>query len=191
MPTTVKKVRQFLGHVGFYRRFIQDFSKISHPFCALLLKDAEFIWTKSYQEAFEMLKSFLTITPIVRPPNWSIPFELMCDAGDYVVGVVLGQRDDRKLYVVYYASKTLIDAQRNYATTETKLLVMVFALDKFSNYLLRTSIVIFNNHSTLKYLLKKKDAKARLIRWIILLQEFNIQVKDKQGVENVVDDHLS
>ena len=103
----------------------------------------------------------------------------MCDAGDYVVGVVLGQRDDRKLYVVYYASKTLNDAQKNYITTENKLLVVVFALDKFKNYLLGTSIVIFTDHSALKYLLNKKDAKARLIKWIILLQEFNIQIKDK------------
>ena len=90
-----------------------------------------------------------------------------------------------------YASKTLNDAQKNYTTTENELLPVVFALDKFTNYLLRTSIVIFNDHSVLKYLLNKKDAKARLIRWILLLQEFNIQIKDKQGVENVVADHLS
>ena len=84
-PTTIKEVRQFLGHASFYRRFIQDFSKISQPLCALLLKDAEFIWTKACQEAFEMLKSLLTTAPIVRPPKWSLPFELMCDASDYVI----------------------------------------------------------------------------------------------------------
>ncbi|XP_059593742.1 uncharacterized protein LOC132254043 [Vitis vinifera] len=190
-PTTVKEVRQFLGHAGFYRRFIQDFSKIAQPLCALLLKDAEFIWTKACQEAFKRLKSLLTSAPIVRSPNWSLPFELMCDASDYAVGAVLGQRDDGKPYVVYYASKTLNDAQKNYTTTEKELLAVVFALDKFRNYLLGTSIVIFTDHSALKYLLNKKDAKARLIRWILLLQEFNIQIKDKQGVENVVADHLS
>ncbi|XP_059591933.1 uncharacterized protein LOC132253563 [Vitis vinifera] len=190
-PTTVKEVRQFLGHAGFYRRFIQDFSKIAQPLCALLLKDAEFIWTKACQEAFKRLKSLLTSAPIVRSPNWSLPFELMCDASDYAVGAVLGQREDGKPYVVYYASKTLNDAQKNYTTTEKKLLAVVFALDKFRNYLLGTSIVIFTDHSALKYLLNKKDVKARLIRWILLLQEFNIQIKDKQGVENVVADHLS
>ncbi|XP_059590470.1 uncharacterized protein LOC132253093 [Vitis vinifera] len=190
-PTTVKEVRQFLGHAGFYRRFIQDFSKIAQPLCALLLKDAEFIWTKACQEAFKRLKSLLTTAPIVRSPNWSLPFELMCDASDYAVGAVLGQREDGKPYVVYYASKTLNDAQKNYTTTEKELLAVVFALDKFRNYLLGTSIVIFTDHSALKYLLNKKDAKARLIRWILLLQEFNIQIKDKQGVENVVADHLS
>ena len=178
-PTTVKEVRQFLGHAGFYRRFIQDFSKIAQPLCALLLKDAEFIWTKACQEAFKRLKSLLTSAPIVRSPNWSLPFELMCDASDYAVGAVLGQREDGKPYVVYYASKTLNDAQKNYTTTENELLAMVFALDKFKNYLLGTSIVIFTDHSALKYLLNKKDAKARLIKWIILLQEFNIQIKDK------------
>ncbi|RVW22454.1 Retrovirus-related Pol polyprotein from transposon 17.6 [Vitis vinifera] len=107
------------------------------------------------------------------------------------LGAVLGQREDGKPYVVYYASKTLNDAQKNYTTTEKELLAVVFALDKFRNYLLGTSIVIFTDHSALKYLLNKKDAKARLIRWILLLQEFNIQIKDKQGVENVVADHLS
>ncbi|RVW16096.1 Retrovirus-related Pol polyprotein from transposon 17.6 [Vitis vinifera] len=81
--------------------------------------------------------------------------------------------------------------EKNYTTTEKELLAVVFALDKFRNYLLGTSIVIFTDHSALKYLLNKKDAKARLIRWILLLQEFNIQIKDKQGVENVVADHLS
>ena len=156
-----------------------------------MLKDAKFIWTKACQEAFERLKSLLTTEPIARPPNWSLPFELMCDASDCAVGAILGQREDGKPYVVYYASKTLNDAQKNYITTENKLLVVVFALDKFKNYLLGTSIVIFTDHSALKYLLNKKDAKARLIRWIILLQEFNIQIKDKQGVENVVADHLS
>ena len=156
-----------------------------------MLKDAKFIWTKACQEAFERLKSLLTTEPIARPPNWSLPFELMCDASDCAVGAILGQREDGKPYVVYYASKTLNDAQKNYITTENKLLVVVFALDKFKNYLLGTSIVIFTDHSALKYLLNKKDAKIRLIGWILLFQEFNIQIKDEQGVENVVVDHLS
>lgn len=127
----------------------------------------------------------------MRPPNWSLPFELMYDTNDYAMGVVLCQMEDNKPYVVYYASKTLNDAQKNYTTTEKELLAVVFALDKFRNYLLRTSIIIFTDYLALKYLLNKKDAKARLIRWILLLQEFNVQIKDKQGVDNVVVDHLS
>ena len=93
--------------------------------------------------------------------------------------------------MVYYASKTLNEAQRNYTTTEKELLAMVYALDKFRAYLVGSDIVIFMDHSTLKYLITKQNAKARLIRWVLLLQEFNLQIKDKKGVENVVADHLS
>ena len=93
--------------------------------------------------------------------------------------------------MVYYASKTLNEAQRNYTTTEKELLVVVYALDKFRAYLVGLDIIIFTDHSALKYLLTKQDAKARLIRWVIMLQVFKLQIKDKKGVENVVADHLS
>ncbi|RVW67370.1 Retrovirus-related Pol polyprotein from transposon 17.6 [Vitis vinifera] len=173
------------------RRFIKDFSKLARPLCKLLVNDAKFVWDDRCQRSFEELKLFLMTAPIVRAPNWQLPFEVMCDANDFAMGVVLGQREDEKPYVIYYMSKTLNEAQRNYTTTEKELLVVVFALDKFRAYLVGSFIVVFTNHSTLKYLLTKKDAKARLIRSILLLQEFNIQIKDKKGVENVVADHLS
>ncbi|WJZ99816.1 hypothetical protein VitviT2T_018231 [Vitis vinifera] len=190
-PTNVKGIRQFLGHAGFYRTFIKDFSKISKPLCELLVKDAKFVWDDKCQKSFEELKQFLTIAPIVRAPNWKLPFEVMCDASDLAMGAVLGQREDGKPYVIYYASKTLNEAQKNYTTTEKELLAVVFALDKFRASLVGSSIVVFTDHSALKYLLTKQDAKARLIRWILLLQEFNLQIRDKKGVENVVADHLS
>ncbi|RVW22887.1 Transposon Ty3-I Gag-Pol polyprotein [Vitis vinifera] len=190
-PTNVKGIRQFLGHAGFYRRFIKDFSKIAKPLCELLVKDAKFEWDDKCQRSFELLKQFLTSAPIVRAPNWELPFEVMCDSSDYAIGAVLGQREDGKPYVIYYASKSLNDAPRNYTTTEKELLAVVYALDKFRAYLIRSSIVVFTDHSALKYLLTKQDAKARLIRWILLLQEFNLQIRDKKGVENVVADHLS
>ena len=110
----------------------------------------------------------------MRAPNWQLSFEVMCDASDFDIGVVLGQRQDGKLYVIYYVSKTLNEAQRNYTTTEKELLAIVFALYKFRAYLVGSFIVVFTDHSALKYLFTKQDAKARLIRWILLLQEFNL-----------------
>ncbi|KAH9680863.1 hypothetical protein KPL71_026717 [Citrus sinensis] len=104
-PKTVKEVRSFLGHAGFYRRFIKDFSKVSRPLCNLLAKDVPFVFDDSCLVAFEKLKQLLTSSPIIQPPNWSLPFELMCDASDYAVGAVLGQRVDRIPHVIYYASQ--------------------------------------------------------------------------------------
>ena len=169
-PTNVKTVRQFLGHIGFYRRFIKDFSKIAKPLYKLLEKDAKFIWDEDCQKSFGELKAYLNTAPIVRAPNWKLPFEVMCDASDLAIGAVLGQRVEGKPYVVYYASKTLNEAQRNYTTTEKELLEVVYALDKFRAYLFGSNIIIFTDHSALKYLLTKKNAKARLIIWVLLLQ---------------------
>ncbi|RVW98145.1 Retrovirus-related Pol polyprotein from transposon opus [Vitis vinifera] len=121
-PTNVKEVRQFLGHAGFYRRFIKDFSKLARPMCALLAKDAKFKWDQNCQHCFEELKRLLTTAPIVRRPNWDLPFEVMCDASDQAMGAILGQRDEGKPYVIYYASKTLNEAQKNYTTTEKSCL---------------------------------------------------------------------
>ena len=190
-PINVKMIRQFLGHAGFYRRFIKDFSKIAKPLYKLLEKDAKFVWERECQESFKVLKSHLTTAPIVRAPNWQLPFEVMCDASDLAIGAVLGQREDGKPHVIYYARKTLNEAQRNYTTTEKELLAVVYALEKFRANLVGSDIVIFTDHSALKYLLTKQNAKARLIRWVLLLQEFNLQIKDKKGVENVVADHMS
>ena len=121
------------------------------------------MWNESCQKSFEEFKSHLTTTPIVRSPNRQLPFEIMCDASDLAIGEVLGQREDGKPYVVYYASKALNEAQRNYTTTEKELLTVVYALDKFRAYLVGSDIVIFIDHSALKYLLTKQDAMARLI----------------------------
>ena len=190
-PINVKTVRQFLGHAGFYRRFIMDFSKIAKPPYKLLEKDAKFIWDADYQKSFEELKAYLTIAPVVRALNWQLPFEVMCDASDLAIGAVLGQREEGKPYVLYYASKTLNEAQRNYTTTENELLAVVYTLDKFQAYLVGSDIIIFTDHSALKYLLTKQNSKARLIKWVLLLQEFNLQIRDIKGVENVIVDHLS
>ncbi|XP_027157534.1 uncharacterized protein LOC113759168, partial [Coffea eugenioides] len=190
-PASVREVRSFLGHAGFYRRFIKDFSKISHPLCKLLQKDVVFHFDDNCKSAFDTLKGSLTSAPVVRPPNWSLPFEIMCDASNFAVGAVLGQKEGRASYVIYYTSRTLDGAQCNYSTTEKELLAIVFALEKFRSYLLGTKVIIYSDHAALKYLLNKKEAKPRLIRWILLLQEFNLEIKDKRGAENMVADHLS
>ncbi|KAM1255941.1 hypothetical protein ACFX2G_030716 [Malus domestica] len=190
-PTSVREVRSFLGHAGFYRRFIKDFSKVAQPLCRLLQKDVAFEFTKECTASFNQLKELLTTAPIIVPPDWSLPFELMCDASDYALGAVLGQRKDKKPHVIYYASRTLNDAQLNCSTTEKELIAVVFALDKFRSYLIGTKVIVFTDHAALKYLLTKKKAKPRLIRWMLLLQEFDIEIRDKKGSENVVADHLS
>jgi hypothetical protein len=122
----------------------------------------------------------LISAPIIQPPDWSFPFEIMCDASDYVIGTVLGQTKDKKHHAIVYASKTLIGAQLNYVTTEKELLVVIFAINKFRSYLVGAKIIIYTNHAALKYLLTKKDAKPCLIRWILLLQEFDLEIKDKK-----------
>ncbi|RDX94083.1 Retrovirus-related Pol polyprotein, partial [Mucuna pruriens] len=144
-PSSVREVRSFLGHAGFYRRFIKDFSKLALPLSTLLQKDE--------------LKSRLTSTPILQAPNWDLPFELMCDASNSALGAVLGQK-----------AGVGQPTHQNYTTTEKELLAIVFSLDKFRSYLLGSKIVVFSDHAALRYLLKKPDAKPRLIRWMLLLQ---------------------
>jgi len=127
-PMIVKGIRSFQGHAGFYRRFIKDFSKISRPLYTLLAKDAKFVWTDECMDAFNLLKKLLTSAPIMMAPDWNLPFELMCDASDFALGAVLGERVDKVPHAIYYASRTLNDAQLNYSTTEKELLAVIFAL---------------------------------------------------------------
>ncbi|KAI4340737.1 hypothetical protein MLD38_025546 [Melastoma candidum] len=190
-PTNVKAVRSFLGDAGFYRRFIKDFSKIAKPLSKLLENDVRFEFTDEFLQAFQELKGRLVTAPIVIAPNWSLPIEIMTDASDFAVGVVLGQKKDKVFHTIYYASKTLSDAQLNYATTEKEFLAVVYAFDKFRSYLLGAHVVVYTDHSAIKYLMAKKDAKPRLIRWILLLQEFDIEIRDRKGVENPVAENLS
>ncbi|CAM8950922.1 unnamed protein product [Rhodiola kirilowii] len=190
-PSTVRDIKSFLGHAGFYRRFIEGFSKKALSLSNILQKDVPFEFTEACKAAFDELKRALTSTPIIRAPDWSKGFEIMCEASDYAVRAVLGQRVDKRPMVIYYASRTLDAAQRNYSTTEKELLAMVFALEKFRSYLLGTKVTVFSDHAAIRYLMTKKEVKPRLIRWILLRQEFDVEIKDKKGIENTVADHLS
>nr|GEU84453.1 reverse transcriptase domain-containing protein [Tanacetum cinerariifolium] len=158
-PTTVKGIRSFLGHAGFYRRFIKDFSKIARPMTRLLEKDTLFLFSKECVEAFQTLKRKLTEASILIAPDWDMPFELKCDASDFAIGV--------------------------------EMLAVVYAFEKFRSYLIMNKSIVYTNHFALKYLFAKKDSKARLLGWGLLLQEFTFKVIDTKGAENLTADHLS
>nr|GEZ43715.1 reverse transcriptase domain-containing protein [Tanacetum cinerariifolium] len=142
-------------------------------------------------EPFKTLKDKLTEAPILIAPNWDQLFELMCDASDFAEGAVLGQRIKKHFQPIHYASKIMNQAEANYTTTEKEMLAVVYAFEKFRSYLIMNKSIVYTDHSALKYLFAKKDAKARLLRWILLLQEFDFKVIDTRGAENYVADHLS
>ncbi|GJU38396.1 reverse transcriptase domain-containing protein [Tanacetum coccineum] len=135
------------------------------------------------------VKSLIDEPPEVELKD--LPFELMCDASDFAIGAVLGQRKNKHFQPIHYASKTMTEAQAHYTTTEKELLAVVYAFEKFRSYLVLSKSIVYTDHSAIKYLFAKKDAKARLMRWILLLQEFDVEIRDKKGAENLAADHLS
>ncbi|RDX91963.1 Retrovirus-related Pol polyprotein from transposon 17.6, partial [Mucuna pruriens] len=170
------------------RRFIKDFNK----------KDADFVFDQPCVDAFQKLKRRLMFVPILQAPNWELQFKLMCDASNSALGAVIGQQVNKQPHIIAYTSRTMDPVQVNYTTTKKELLAIVFALDKFRSYLLGSKIIVFSDHATLKYLLpttpfllKKLDAKSRLIWWMLLLQEFDLEIRDKKGAKNTIVDHLS
>nr|GEZ78278.1 reverse transcriptase domain-containing protein [Tanacetum cinerariifolium] len=156
-----------------------------------LSKNTPFIFSEDCIKAFQMLKKKLTKAPILIAQNWDLPFKLMCDASDFAIGVVLGQRHEKHFRPIHYASKMMTDAESNYTTTKKEMLAVVYAFEKFWSYLIMNKSIVHTDHSALKYLFAKKDAKARLLRWVLLLQEFDFKVLDMKGVENLTADHLS
>nr|GEY25110.1 reverse transcriptase domain-containing protein [Tanacetum cinerariifolium] len=190
-PTTVKGIRSFLHHAGFYRRFIKDFSKIARPMTRLLEKDTLFFFSKECVEAFQTLKRKLTEALIFIASDWDLPFELMCNASDFAIGTVLGQCQVKHFRHIHYASKTMTEAELNYTTTEKEMLAVVYAFKKFWSYLIMNKSIVYTDHSALKYLFSKKDSNVRLLRWVLLLQEFTFKVIHTKGDENLAVDHLS
>nr|GEZ66491.1 reverse transcriptase domain-containing protein [Tanacetum cinerariifolium] len=154
-------------------------------------RDTPFIFSKDCIKAFQTLKQKLTKAPILISPNWDLPFELMCDASDFAIGAVLGQRYEKHFRPIHYASKTLTEAESNYTTTKKEMLSVAYAFEKFRSYLIMNKCIVHTDHSALKYLFVKKDAKARLLRWVLLLQEFNFDVLDTKRAKNLAADHLS
>ncbi|XP_015934021.1 uncharacterized protein LOC107460198 [Arachis duranensis] len=195
LPFIDQMLDRLLGHVVSNTDIsvdpTKDFSKVALPLSRLLKKDVEFELSEECMEVFDKLKIALTQAPIVRGPDWSRPFEIMCDVSNYAVGAALAQCEGKDPYIIAYASKTLDGVQSNYTTTVKELLAIVFALDKFRAYLLGTKVVVYSDQAALKYLLAKKESKPRLICWILLLQEFDLEIKDRSGSQNLVAYHLS
>ncbi|GJW37905.1 reverse transcriptase domain-containing protein [Tanacetum coccineum] len=140
---------------------------------------------------FETLKKKLAEAPILVAPDWDLPFEIMCDASDFAVGAVLGKHKTKHFQPIHYASNTMTDAQTHYTTSEKELLAVVYAFEKFRSYLVLSKTIVYTDHSALEYLLAKQDDKPRLLWWILLLQEFDVIIRDKKGAENLAADHLS
>ncbi|GJY99337.1 reverse transcriptase domain-containing protein [Tanacetum coccineum] len=154
-------------------------------------KNTPFILPNECIQAFEMLKKKLTEAPILIAPDWDLPFELMCDASDFAIGAVLGQRHENHFRPIHYASKKMNEAESHYTTTEKEMLAVVYAFEKFQSYVILIKSIVYTDHSALKYLFAKKDSKARLLRWVLLLQEFKFKVIDTKGAENLTANHLS
>ena len=182
-PSSVKGIRSFLGHVGFFQIFIKNFSKIAKPLLNLLVQGEPLEFDDQCMQVFLFLKEKLVSAPIVVAPVWNLPFELMCDMSDYVIGAVLGQKRERTFQVIYYPSQTLNDVQLNYATIEKELLAFVFVFDKFRPYLIGNNVILDTDHSAIKYLTTKKDVKLRLISWVLLLQSLIWKLKIRKGLK--------
>nr|GEW00010.1 reverse transcriptase domain-containing protein [Tanacetum cinerariifolium] len=157
----------------------------------LLEKETPFVFSQDCIDAFKTLKKKLTEAPILVVLDWNLPFELMCVASDFAIGAILGQRKTKYFQPIHYASKKMTVAQIHYTTTKKEMIAVVYAFEKFWPYLVLSKSIVYTDHSTLKYLLSKQDAKPILLRWVLLLQEFDIIISDKKGMENLAADHLS
>eukprot|EP00253_Pinus_taeda_P031339 PITA_31339 len=190
IPNCQRYVRSFLGFTRYYRIFIENFTKITYPLFKLLTKDCEFKWDPDFQSAFETLKTRISEAPILRGPNWKLPFHISTDASDKALGAVLGQKD-LVPYAIYYTSKSLTSTELNYTVTEKEFLAVFHATNKFRHYITGYETFIHTDHSAIRYLMNKPFTNGRVTRWLLLLQEFNITVLDRPGKQNTVVDFLS
>eukprot|EP00253_Pinus_taeda_P026227 PITA_26227 len=186
IPKTQTDVRSFLGHAGYYRRFINFFSKIASPLFVLLMKNAEFKWNDDCQKAFDELKHQLSTTPILRGPDWALPFHISSDASDTATGAILGQEENNLPYAIYFISKNMTLAKLNYTVTEKEFLVVIYAINKFRHYITGYPTFVHTDHLAIKYLMNKSITNARVTRWLLLPQEFDITIVDRPGLDQEI-----
>ncbi|GJX06056.1 reverse transcriptase domain-containing protein [Tanacetum coccineum] len=186
-PTTPSEIRQFLGLAGYYRRFIEGFSKIAMPMTELTQKNQRFDWGEEQEESFQLLKQKLFAAPILALPEGSEDFVVYCDASIKGLGAVLMQR----MKVIAYASRQLKIHEKNYTTHDLELGAVVFALKIWRHYLYGTKCVVFTDHKSLQHILDQKDLNMRQHRWIELLSDYDCEIRYHPGKANVVADALS
>ena len=190
-PKTQKDVKSFLGLAGYYRRFISDFSKIAKPLNDLLKKNIEWSWTEKQENSFQELKSKLVKPPVLQFPDFTQPFILTTDASAYAVGGILSQGEIGKDRPIAFASRTLNNAEINYSTVEKELLAIVWSCKHYRPYLLGRKFTVVTDHKPLLWIFNVTDPSSRLLRWRLLLEEYQFNIVHKAGVKNVNADALS
>ncbi|KAL3866009.1 hypothetical protein ACJMK2_043350 [Sinanodonta woodiana] len=194
VPENRKQLMRFLGMAGYYRKFCSNFSIVAEPLTNLLTKKSKFCWTQKCQEGFDKLKAILKAAPVLAAPNFGQSFKLSVDASDVGVGAVLIQDDKQGIeHPVCYFSKKLNKHQRNYSTIEKECLALILALQHFEVYLSSapSSIIVFSDHNPLTFIGKMKNNNQRLLRWSLLLQEYNLDIRHIKGKDNIIADALS
>ena len=191
-PRSVRDLQSFLGLVSYYRRFVPSMATLAEPLYRLFKKNAPWRWDRVEAAAMESLKIALTSPPLMSLPDFDRDFFLCTDASDCGIGAVLSQLDkDSKEHPVYYASRTLNPAERNYSTSERECLAVKWACDLFRPYLLGRPFKLYTDHAALRWLFRTKDPKSKLVRWILALQEYNMTILPRPGQSNANADALS
>ena len=193
-PTSKKHVMRFLGMAGYYRKFCPNFSTITEPLTRLLQKNSKFHWTDQCQFAFEQLKAMLQRAPVLSAPDFTRPFKLAVDASDVAAGGVLLQEDHDGIdHPVCYFSKKFDQHQKNYSTIEKECLALILALQHFNVYVSSTEVplLVYSDHNPLVFLHKLKDKNQRLLRWSLILSEYNMTISHIKGRDNLIADCLS
>jgi hypothetical protein len=194
VPKSKKELMRFLGMAGYYRKYCPNFSTVAKPLTDLLKAGVPFVWSEVCEIAFRQLKAFLSCSPVLKAPDFEKEFKLAVDASDVGVGGVLLQEDDEGIsHPVCYFSKKLSPCQRNYSTVEKECLALVLALQQFEVYVpaCSKSVVVYTDHNPLVFLHKMRNKNQRLLRWSLILQEYNLDIRHIPGKDNVIGDALS